>query len=475
MATEGLVHYWRFEGDLKDSAGNADAASRGGVAEFSAGPAEGKALKLDGRRFAALGDGKALEGKNATVEICFMLDFKPGLKYNPCLIAKRGDGDHARTLASVHIWGDYSCVGIWNGRQVIKYAVPAGLLERGAWHHLAVVCRDKEPRMELYLDGVPLHADVAGATFNYQEKGHPLSLGSSTPKGQEHFDGRLDEVAIYKRALSAEEIGAHVDAMGWKAKHVTLVSAIKEAQQREQRARAENDARREASRRQMLADPRLTARGEPAVYRGEHLAAINLPLGGIGTGCIQINGRGELAIWQIFGNFREQKVPNSFFAIRANVEDKPPVVRALQTTPVGPFAAMKELTFRGAYPFGWYDFADDELPVKVQLEAFNPLVPLDTKASSIPCAIFNITVENTSGKPVEATELLASQQNCRWLSEPISPIGGGNINRLVPPRQVPISLHMTAEQPSESPGLRRHRPAAVSESGHRQFDIIREH
>ena len=454
-ADKGLIHYWRFEDDLKDTACKADAESRGGEAEFTAGPAAGKSLKLDGGRFAALGDGAAIEEKNATVELWFMPDFKPGLKYNPCLIAKRAAGDHARTLASVHVWGDYSCVGIWNGRQVVKYAVPAGVLERGAWHHLAVVCRDKDPRMELYLDGVPCVPDVVGATFAYQEKGLPLSLGSSTPKGQEHFDGRIDEVAIYNRALSAEEIAAHVDAMGWKTKRIGLVSAIKEAAERERRTQVENDSLRETKKAQMLADPRLTTRGEPTVYRGDHLAAINLPLGGIGTGCIQINGRGELAIWQIFGNFREQKVPNSFFAIRAKAENKPAVVRVLQTTPVGPFAAMKELTFRGAYPFGWYDFIDDELPVKVQLEAFNPLVPLDTKASSIPCAIFNITVENTTDKAVDVN-LLASQQNAVGYrgDKPIEGRRyagyGGNVNRLVR-RDDSTWLHMTTQQPKNSP------------------------
>lgn len=158
-----------------------------------------------------------------------------------------------------------------------------------------------------------------------------------------------------------------------------------------------------------LNDPALIAEGAAKIYTGKYLDAISMPVGGIGAGCIQMNGQGERAIWQIFNNTCNPEVLDSFFAVRYH-RDGGTVVRALQTTSVGPFQKMASLTFRGEYPLGLYNFIDAELPVKVSMEAFSPLIPFDAKNSAIPCAIFNITVSNPTDAAVEVS-LLASQKN----------------------------------------------------------------
>jgi uncharacterized protein (DUF608 family) len=159
-----------------------------------------------------------------------------------------------------------------------------------------------------------------------------------------------------------------------------------------------------------LNDPALMAQGDTKVYSGKYLEAISMPVGGIGTGCIQMNGQAERAIWQIFNNYCEAWVADSFFAVGAQAKNKGAVVRVLQTSKVGPFERMDGLTFRGEYPFGWYDFTDDDLPVKVGMEVFNPLIPLNSRDSAIPCAIFNITVSNPTDTEMQVS-LLATQQN----------------------------------------------------------------
>ncbi len=152
---------------------------------------------------------------------------------------------------------------------------------------------------------------------------------------------------------------------------------------------------------------------EVRVHRGEYLTAVDFPVGALGGSVIRLNGKAERQWWHIFNNFEERQgtgwLPNSFFAIRTEHGDAT-TVRALQTTAVGPFVAMKELSFRSEYPFGWYGFADDALPVSVQLEAYSFLIPMDLKNSGIPCAIFRYTVKNTSSSDV-GVSLLATQQN----------------------------------------------------------------
>lgn len=151
----------------------------------------------------------------------------------------------------------------------------------------------------------------------------------------------------------------------------------------------------------------------PVTYQGEYLTGIDFPVGALGGSVIRMNGKAERQWWQIFNNFEEREgsgiVPNSFFALRTKTQNNT-VVRALQTSSVGDFTAMDSLNFQGEFPLGWYNFGDDELPVDVTLEAYNPLIPMDLKNSAIPCGIFNIKVKNTSDKKVEI-DLLATQQN----------------------------------------------------------------
>jgi len=154
----------------------------------------------------------------------------------------------------------------------------------------------------------------------------------------------------------------------------------------------------------------LSQPGEQRVYRGDDLAAIRFLVGGIGAGAVVLDGQARLAGWQIFNNYDERTIANCFFAVRVADGDKPPVVRALQTEPIGPLPACSALSFRGEYPLARYDFEDESLAARVRLEAFNPLIPHNARDSAIPCGIFTLTVENPGSTPLDVS-LLASLAN----------------------------------------------------------------
>jgi len=155
----------------------------------------------------------------------------------------------------------------------------------------------------------------------------------------------------------------------------------------------------------------LSPAREPIVYRGEHLQELIFPLGGIGTGTVWLHGTGRLVNWQIFNNIQKDTlVDDSFFAIRMEAPGRPPAVRVLQRDPVGSVPGFEDISFCGPYPMATIRFRDAALPVEVELEAFNPLVPHDEDVSSLPCAIFAVRAINTSVQPVRVA-LLASLQN----------------------------------------------------------------
>jgi hypothetical protein len=80
------------------------------------------------------------------------------------------------------------------------------------WHH--VVAQTKADRMELYVDGSPLptlsiSSDRATEACEFLVgRLKPLS-GPNHPREIRSFVGQIDEVALYDRALSVDEIGRH--------------------------------------------------------------------------------------------------------------------------------------------------------------------------------------------------------------------------------------------------------------------------
>src|SRR4051794_20464793 len=172
------------------------------------------------------------------------------------------------------------------------------------------------------------------------------------------------------------------------------------------------------------------------VYSGDRLTGIDFPVGPTANGGIQQLGdgtRNESWIFNVESQLNstwgrgQEKVPHSFFAVRAEQEGGSPVVRALQTVEEGPFAPMSSLTFEGEYPLATYRFADDSLPVSVTEHVDSPTVAGDLLGSSYPTAIYEFELVNRSDKPV-AVSLLATQQNAVGFDAQASTgeIGGPN-------------------------------------------------
>ena len=162
-------------------------------------------------------------------------------------------------------------------------------------------------------------------------------------------------------------------------------------------------------------------------YTGEYASKVAMPLGGIGTGTVSLGGRGDLRDWEIVNQgalgwkpiFNTGKSINlgPFFAIRTETAENDVQIKLLE----GPlhsgnldgdwgsnelnsgFPRFRNSEFKAAYPLAQIQLNDDESPVEVTLKAFNPMVPGDSKVSSIPVAILKYVVYNKTDKLIEAT------------------------------------------------------------------------
>ena len=72
------------------------------------------------------------------------------------------------------------------------------------WHHAVAVTDTTNTEVILYLDGVEVDRDsYTGALIN---RDGPLYVGGNLDGNGVYFPGDLDDLRIYDRALSAEEV-----------------------------------------------------------------------------------------------------------------------------------------------------------------------------------------------------------------------------------------------------------------------------
>ncbi|MFA5814550.1 MAG: GH116 family glycosyl-hydrolase [Bacteroidales bacterium] len=154
-------------------------------------------------------------------------------------------------------------------------------------------------------------------------------------------------------------------------------------------------------------------------YDQEHIYKIALPIGGIGTGTVSLGGRGNLQDWEIMsrpakgynpGTGREN---SAFFTLFTEIDGKKdlrllegPVPFYLYEGNSGAIATnhglprFKEVSFEAAYPFGQVNLKTPQVPIEVKIKAFNPLIPGDIDNSSIPMAVIDFELTNTTNKEI---------------------------------------------------------------------------
>ncbi len=144
-----------------------------------------------------------------------------------------------------------------------------------------------------------------------------------------------------------------------------------------------------------------------------------LPLGGIGVGKIELMTDGS------FGNFTNQHnwdrpyrwARGAFAAIRVQADGGQAVTRMLRLRSDDEYAGVENIAhtrMQGWFPRAQIDYEDPALPIKVQLNAFSPLIPHDIKDSGLPVACLSYVLTNSTDHRVQATLALAWPNLLGW-------------------------------------------------------------
>lgn len=110
----------------------------------------------------------------------------------------------------IGIANSYICGSVRNGGVDIFSTLDGSQVTLNSWNHIAIVF-DRDGNMTRYLNGVQTGTQDSIASYNGISLDHPLNFcigGRDGGSGciERMFDGRIDEVKIYDRTLSASEV-----------------------------------------------------------------------------------------------------------------------------------------------------------------------------------------------------------------------------------------------------------------------------
>ena len=210
VMAHGPVAYWRLDetsgGTAADETGTFDATytnapdlGQTGVMQDGSGSLS---INLDGNKHVLGADSAALEFTGSapfTLEAWFITDTVAG---NAIIIQKQENG-------KVDGWelGRASSVLFFSreGGGVLSEIVTGNVVFVGTTHY--VVGTYDGTTLSLYLDGALIATDATVVSMDANAV--TLSIGRDSVTGAANLDGRIDEVAIYDRALTPAEILEH--------------------------------------------------------------------------------------------------------------------------------------------------------------------------------------------------------------------------------------------------------------------------
>ncbi|MGH7248395.1 MAG: GH116 family glycosyl-hydrolase, partial [Pseudomonadota bacterium] len=120
------------------------------------------------------------------------------------------------------------------------------------------------------------------------------------------------------------------------------------------------------------------------VFPGADLES-GVPLGGLGTGYLTLEGSGKIGVHSIFNDLAP---PKKYFADWLTINGVP--------------LSTSHITYWGHYPVADLKAHFDDLPLEAGIRAFAPFLPGDAAASNTPAALFEIALRNTSAQAAPA-------------------------------------------------------------------------
>lgn len=207
--TDGLIGHWRFDGDTQDSSGQGNHGTAQGGPTFSTGKL-GQGLSFDGTDDYIQTTSDELKTTSSLTIAAWIRADNASMRHIIWQGAAAGNGGGAEEELALNVGNTVN--GASNQLQFFVEGVnddiniTTSFSDTTNWHHVAAVVTglDTTPQAELFLDGVSIGTDIADSISRSL---WDTNLRIGRPGAATRlFDGAIDDVRVYTRALSQADI-----------------------------------------------------------------------------------------------------------------------------------------------------------------------------------------------------------------------------------------------------------------------------
>jgi len=213
VPTDGLVGWWPFNGNANDESGNGNNGSPVGTT-------------LTNDRFGLNGSAYNFDGNNDKIVIQNILlsnsysDHTTSIwiktsTQTPDLVilTDRNGGSYWYKNDNRLINGKYAHTS--HNNNCVNQSIQSQTIWNNQWHHLVAVFDTQSSVLKLYLDGILVQENTSIAAECYGNVPQPTTIGCSTDINYadvSFFNGEIDDIGIWNRALTPAEIQALYNA-----------------------------------------------------------------------------------------------------------------------------------------------------------------------------------------------------------------------------------------------------------------------
>jgi len=172
------------------------------------------AFEFDGTGdYMEIRDSDSLDIVNGTIEMWIKADDISGKK--PILIKEPGCGEEGQLTSpyAVYVENGHIKLILNNYPDYYKEVQSSSAINPGSWYHLAFIWNGTDEynltEVNIYIDGTLDKAEMKLSTISANNYNLQIGRYGSSCSEQSYFNGSIDELAIYNRPLSADEIQSH--------------------------------------------------------------------------------------------------------------------------------------------------------------------------------------------------------------------------------------------------------------------------
>lgn len=190
--TSGLIAYFPFDGNIRDSSGNSNHGTSIGTIDYT--------LDRNNKSLSSLSLGNGRVTTNT-----FMFNFQYPDSFSLSFWVLDNGSSSGRLISTENPEGNFRISSLGGGRHsyILGNGGIADTIQLNTWTHIVLAYSNRS--MSLYKNGVLKNTITLTSTETIRY-GTPFTIGAKAASAFDTWNGRIDELRIYNRALAKAEV-----------------------------------------------------------------------------------------------------------------------------------------------------------------------------------------------------------------------------------------------------------------------------